>query len=69
MKRTSTSTCSARWVPGTSNRLYVETPEGRSEISLERFEQVCGRQATHDLYLRGTITVELPENLMRNLVA
>ncbi|WP_034334934.1 hypothetical protein [Deinococcus misasensis] len=69
MKRTSTSKCSARWVPGTSNRLFVETPEGSSEVSLERFVEVCGRQATHDLYLRGTITVELPENLIRTLVA
>ncbi|GGJ19239.1 hypothetical protein [Deinococcus roseus] len=69
MKRATMSTCSARWVPGTSNRLYIDTPEGQSVVSLERFEQICGRQATHDLYLRGAITVEIPENMLRNLVA
>ncbi|GGJ28612.1 hypothetical protein [Deinococcus roseus] len=60
---------SARWVPGTSNKLILHTPLGEYQISLDRFEQVFGRKATFALYLTGKTTLELPETSLHGLVA
>ena len=58
---------SVRWVPGTSNRLILSSQQAEKEIPLQRFEAVCGKKATHDLYLVGRVTLDLPRTQMEQL--
>ncbi|GGJ27981.1 hypothetical protein [Deinococcus roseus] len=56
-----------RWVPGTSNRLIVTHQESEKEVPLQKFEDVCGRQATFPLYLQGKTTLDLPRKQLEQL--
>ncbi|GEM44457.1 hypothetical protein [Deinococcus cellulosilyticus] len=56
-----------RWVPGTSNRLILSCQQLEKEVPLQKFEAVCGKQATFDLYLVGRVTLDLPRSQMDQL--
>lgn len=56
-----------RWVPGTSNRLIVRNQSTEKEVFLHTFEDVCGKEATFDLYLQGKTTLQLSGKEMKRL--
>lgn len=52
-----------QWVPGTMDRVQVQTPSSMLQISLSQLQQAAGIDAVHEMYLRGTVHLPLSERL------
>lgn len=46
-----------RWIPGTLDRVHLQTPHGSQELSVAHVRRLLGREALEGLYLRGSYTV------------
>ncbi len=53
-----TEILSARWVPGTTDRIVVRSPHGELIWHLHPFEVMFGKDAVASLYLTGRARME-----------
>ena len=53
-----TETLTARWVPGSTDRILVRSPHGELEWHLHPFEAIFGKAAVASLYLTGRARME-----------
>ncbi|AFZ68392.1 hypothetical protein [Deinococcus peraridilitoris] len=57
------------WVPGTFNRVRMNSIHDLIEITIERAERILGRGSLHDLYLKGRVTLTVNEDVLQRLSA
>ncbi len=58
-----TSQIQCEWVPGTMNQVRVFISKDEMQVSLEQLQNVAGKDAVHELYLKGLISLPFSTRL------
>ena len=68
--KTEAKTASAiqcEWIPGTMNQVRVRLVDGEMEVSIDQLQQAAGKDAVHEMYLKGLISLPFSSKLKEAL--
>lgn len=60
---TKVSGIQCEWVPGTMNQVRVFMSKDEVQVSVDQLQNVAGKDAVHELYLKGLISLPFSPHL------
>lgn len=63
IQMTKASGIQCEWVPGTMNQVRIFVSKDEMHVSLEQLQNVAGKDAVHELYLKGLISLPFSTRL------
>jgi hypothetical protein len=63
------SAIQCEWIPGTMNQVRVRLLDGDMELSIDQLQKAAGKDAVHEMYLKGLISLPFSSKLKEALAA